>query len=895
MHSQNQENYHSKSIPEVYALVQSREEGLTESEVKNHRERYGKNMFAAHERDISVFTILVSQFKSTLMIILVLSGVVSGFFGEFADMAVILLTALFNVVIGFVQEYKADKALKELKSLIEYKAVVLRDNKKQEINTDDLVVGDIVYVEAGDKVPADGRIIHAVELYANESALTGESEPVQKHTDVIADVAVSMGDRKNMLFKGTSVTSGRATIIVVAVGESTEIGKIAGLVIETEQGKTPLQKQLHRMSTHIAWFVIGICILLFVTGYAKGARSLHELIELFKTAVAVAVAAIPEGLLISLTVILAIGMQSILKRKALVRRLVAAETLGSVGVICTDKTGTLTHGVMSVVRAITEQADVLSADIRAKNSVSPDEMQDIQSLLYLAQDASVVAVANPQEPKHHWRFVGDSLDVAIAKSLLEMDLYDHATQNDNALFEIPFTSDRKFMGALRNVGSEYVLAVKGAAEVILTRSSYISNKGNKKLTSKKKESLIALHDEMTASGLRVIAVAYKQYDVSPTSLHDEDAQDLIFKGFLAFEDPLRDDVAQTLALAKQAGIRSVMITGDHVKTAQSIARQIGLPYEDSCVFDGKQLNSISDNELQEAVKRAYIFARVDPVHKIRIVRAFQNNGEVVAMTGDGINDAPALKAADIGIALGSGTTVAKESSDIVLLNDSFSTIVQAVKEGRVIYENIKKVILYLLSGSATEVLIITACIVGGFPIAALPAQILWINLVQEAFPNIALAFEKGEGNIMNAMPRKKNARLLDSVMKRILIIKTIIGNVILFSLFIYFLKTTGDLALSRTLVFIGFGIDALFYIFSIRAMNTMIWKTNPFENKYVIWSVLLGWTMLLTAVYAGPLQTLLHTVPLSGQHWLIMVIFGIVNLVIFETIKGLFILKKFNT
>ncbi len=505
---------------------------------------------------------------------------------------------------------------------------------------------------------------------------------------------------------------------------------------------------------------------------------------------------------------------------------------------------------------------------------------------------------NPQDAAADWEFSGDSLDVGIANMLLSIGLYRPDTAPPyKRIHEIPFTSDRKYMAALKNVEVDYSLAVKGAAEVILERSTYIHEKGNKKLTEKKKEELLELHNKMTGSGLRVIAVAYKEYREAPEHISDHDVHDLVFKGFLAFEDPLRDDVHETLKIAARAGIRTIMITGDHVMTAQSIARQIGLPYDDGAVFDGKKLSSIDDEELKEAVKSVHIFARVDPIHKIRIVRALQANGEVVAMTGDGVNDAPALKGADIGIALGSGTAVAKETADMVLLDDAFSTIVSAIEQGRNIYQNIKKVVLYLLSGSLSEVVIIASSIIAGLPLAALPAQILWINLVIDTFPNIALAFEKGDKEILNDPPRKKDESIIDHHMKTIIIVKTVVENIILFSIFIYFLRTTDNIALARTLVFVGFGIGALFYIFSIRSMRRMIWRINPFQNVYLVLAVILGWILLVGGVHWQPLQILLHTVPLSGHHWFIMIIFGMVNLLIFEVIKGLFILnhKKINT
>lgn len=887
-----QTRIYAESIAQVLDAVQGDRKGLSVAEAEKRLSEDGKNALPKADNLSSRLHILASQFKSTLMIILIAAGAVSGALGEITDMVVIFITAGFNVVIGYLQENKANNALKKLRELVQYKVLVKRDGKKRLVDSEDVVVGDVIYLEAGDRIQADGRIIESVEFLVNEAPLTGESEPIQKTSEALPDEKIPVGDRTNMVFSGTTVTEGRAVVVVTAIGTKTEIGKIASLVKETEDERTPLQKQLESMSKKIGIGVFFLSVFVFVLGFLVAKGEDRSFVHLFETAIAIAVAAIPEGLVISLTVILAIGMRFILKRKALVRKLVAAETLGSVSVICTDKTGTITEGKMKVARVVTADHEIGYNDLVALEPAQHSEYADV----FMAVRAGVLAndgvLQNPDARADEWVFVGDTTDTAIIEVGSRIGLNkEHVEDLFPRLDEVAFTSERKFMATCNSVNDGYEVFAKGAPEMMYERSTHIHINGEiKKFTPAQRKKIIAAQEELTSQGLRVLAVAKKEY--SEKSIKEENVSDLVFIGLIALADPLRRDVADTLDLAARAGIRTVMITGDHVKTAQSIAKQLGLPHDDDAIFDGNMLSSINDDELQQAVKHVHIFARVDPVHKIRIVRAFQANGEVVAMTGDGVNDAPAIKGADIGVALGSGTAVAKETADMVLLNDAFSTIVAAVKEGRTIYQNIKKVVLYLLSGSFAEVVMVTASMLAGYPIAALPAQILWINLVEDAFPNMALAFDKGEDENMNDKPRKKDESIIDKEMKSMIILKSILANVLLFIIFVYFWKTTNDIKLTRTIVFVGFGIDALFYIFSIRSLRKMIWRINPFSNMYLIAAVAFGWVMLLLAIYWSPLQALLRTVPLTANHWVLMIGFGLCNVVIIETVKAFFIYRR---
>jgi len=884
--------YYQKSITQAVGDLQThKERGLGQTEVKKRQEKQGKNVLPVSKEKTTRFHVFLDQWKSPLIIILVIAGILSGVFKEYTDMSIIFFTAFFNVVIGFFQEYKANKALEKLESLVEYAALVIRDGKKQEVPSQDLVAGDLILLSAGDRVPADARLIRAIDLAVDEAPLTGESDPVKKHTQVIKK-RVALGDRKNMVFRGTIVTNGEATAIVCSIGAATEIGQIATMVKETKEEKTPLQKQLAKLARIISYLVTAIAVGIFIVGVVFGSEKYNTL-QLLETSIAVAVAAIPEGLVISLTVILATGMQYILKQRALVRKLVAAETLGSVSVICTDKTGTLTEGKMRVSHVVTANEQFHMSQF---GSIQKKMKQHAETILALRIGVlcNNSVLQNPDSPKTEWKFIGDSTESALVHAGMEAGVEKHhldAVLPRNA--EIPFSSEYMYMATMHKVEEKHMVYMKGAPEIMLEKSTlYQHGDTVKKMTKTQKEWFAGQAKAYASQGYRTLAVSYSTFTTKKSTIQKKDTNGSVFVGLFVLSDPLRSEVKKTIALTKKAGIRVIMITGDHVKTAQAIAYKLGLPSDDTHICDGAALERMSHTEVQELVTRVSVFARVDPKHKIRIVQALQKNNEVVAMTGDGVNDAPAIKAADIGVAVGSGTVVAKETADMVLLDDSFTTIVSAVKEGRTMYQNIKKVVLYLLAGSFAEVAMITGSIVAGFPVAALPAQILWGNLVEDAFPAMALAFDKGDKENMNDMPRKKDASIIDSQMRTIIIAKSICENIVLFSIFVYLYNTTGDIALTRTVVFVAFSVDSLFFVFGIRSMRHMLWRAPLFNNKHLVAAVLFGWVMLLLAVYWQPLQRLLHTVPLAAEHWVVLVSFGLFNLLLVELIKGIFLLKQ---
>ena len=874
--------YYQKSITQVQKDLHTQKQGLQTKEAQKRLKKNGPNIFAKQKRHQSAVSIFFTQWKNPLIIILVVATVVSGLLHEFIDMTVIALTTLINVGIGFFQEYKASTALEKLSQMVSYKAIILRDNAKQQIDSKHLVPGDILFLEAGDKIQADGRIIEAIEFTINESALTGESEPVVKITKAIKGQK-RLGDRKNMVYAGTVVTEGKATIIITNTGTNTEIGQIASLVEKTKDDPTPLQAQLNSLAKKISFIVILICMGIFAIGTIFG-HGAYTTFELFETAIAVAVAAIPEGLAISLTVILAIGMQFVLKRNALVRKLVAAETLGSVSVICTDKTGTLTVGDMRVTHIISA-----TKSFDYSEGTKHQDQHSITNIISAAVLCSNASIQDKQKPEAEWKYIGDTTEIALIRAGANEELFaENLNKKTPRIAEIPFDSTKKFMATLNKGKAKNMLHIKGAFDVLLPKvSHYIDEKGTKKaITPKQKQWFITEHDKLTANGLRVLAIAQKE--TTKTNITESDVDGITIIGLVGMEDPLRADVIDTMKVAQSAGIKVIMVTGDYAATATSIGKQLGLK---GSVIDGNTLETLTDAELKKHMKTTSIFARVDPKHKIRIVQALQSQNHVVAMTGDGVNDAPAIKAADIGIAVGTGTDVAKETADMVILDDRFTTIVNAVEEGRGLYENIKKVVLYLLSGSFSEVVMVTGSIVAGLPVAALPAQILWVNVIEDAFPTMALAFDPPSKENMKDKPRKKGQSIIDTEMRTMMILKSVLANIALFGIFLYFLKTTGDIKLTRTLVFVGFGIDALFFIFSIRNLRRMIWQIPLFNNLYLIAAVAFGWMALLLAIYWPPLQLLLQTEPLTVFHWAVMISFGIFNLCLMETVKWFFIVR----
>jgi len=865
--------------------VQGASQGLAAGEAQERLRRYGANILPRSLRHAGALKIFFSQFKSPLISLLIAAGFVSAILGEVPDTIVIAITAAMNVAVGFFQEYKANNALSKLQELVQYSALVVRGGSLERVRSEQLVVGDVILLEAGDKVPADARLIESLDLEVNEAPLTGESEPVKKQTRKVALEAV-LAERTNMVYHGTLVANGRGRAVVAATGRATEIGRIAELVRKTEEQVTPLQRALSNLSRRIGYAVLALSAAIFVLGLIR-APGAYSYLELFKVAVAIAVAAIPEGLPISLTVILAVGMQYLVKRQALVRRLLAAETLGSVSVICTDKTGTLTEGIMRVTRVITAREQFDRDELATLRQRPEDRHRDALLALRIAVLANNAVVQPGRDGASV--YLGDTTETALAEqgqsAGLDKDILDKAFMR---LAEVPFDSRRKFMATLHRVDHETALYAKGAFEALLPRLGFYEENGRpKKLSPRQLEWFLGQEAEFSGQGLRVLAVAYKLCPLDKKTLADSDVDDLTLVGFIALSDPLRVDVKNTIERAKSAGIRVVMITGDHERTAEAIGRELGLVADTKSVLNGKYLKETSDAELSSLIERINVFARIDPADKIRIVQAWQKQGQIVAMTGDGVNDSPALKAADIGVAVGSGTDIAKQIADLVLLDDRFSTIIAAVEEGRRIYQNIQKVLLYLLSFSLAEVALIAVSLAAGWPLALLPAQILWLNLVQDTFPAVSLAFDAGDPENMKDLPRPKGTRVLTPALAKFVALVIGASSILLIVTYGLAYRITQDEVFTRTIVFAALGVVSLFVVYPVRSLRRGVWQIAVFSNRYLTAAVLFGIVMLVAAIYLPPLQTLLGTVPLPLTAWGIIAALALAAIGLIEAGKRL--------
>ncbi len=865
--------------------------GLSAKEARVRLAQNGYNELP-REKSFSWFLILLSQFKSSLIYILLVAALISFILGDTVDAWVILAAVGLNVLVGFFQEWRAQKSLEKLREVVTQTAQVRRDGQEITVEARQLVVGDIVILRAGDKIPADIRLIRSNNLQVDEASLTGESVPVKKIT-VALPSAVIVAERKNFVFMGTIIVAGSGEGVVTATGSSTEIGQIARLIKETHEEETPLQKKLSVFSRKLGVIILFLAGIIFLTGLAFG----YEMERMFTTAVALAVAAIPEGLVVVVTVILAIGMQRILKHKALVRKLVAAETLGSTTVICTDKTGTLTEGVMRVVRIITHNHDLDTTRKSPRHQEIGLPLKSYFLALKIGILSSDAYIENPHEVIEHRRVFGLPTEKALILAADQVGLDVDALRRDNPrLSVIPFDSEQKFMATLcqDKKGRRY-LYTKGAPEKILEFSSHIDLDGKiEALNNDKRERLKKEFEKLSFEGLRILALGFKKVDKRVISLDNYKSamSGLVFVGFVGIKDPLRHEARQTIELCQKAGLRPVMLTGDHRLTAQAIARELGLPHEDKNIIEGSEFEKFDEDALKKRITDISVYARLNPQDKLRIIDAWQARGEVVAMTGDGVNDAPALKSADIGVALGSGTDVAKETADIVLLDNNFRTIVRAVQEGRLIYDNIKKVILYLLSDSFTEIVIISASILLGWPLPLIAAQILWINLVTDGFPNIALTVEPDESETMSGRPVSIKEPILDGEMKAIIIAISLITGFIALVLFYWLWQTSGDIVLARTVIFTAVAVDSLFYVFSSRSLKQPIWKQKLFSNKYLIVACLLGLFVQLLAIYLPFFQQVLGTVPLAPFHWVIVFVFSGITVAAMESIKWIFMRQR---
>ena len=793
-----------------------------------------------------------------------MSAVVSKINGEadYIDSIIIVAIVIFNAIMGLVQEQKAEKSLEALKKMSAPNAKVRRNGRVQEIDATMVVPGDIVILEAGNYVPADCRLINSYNLKIEESALTGETIPSLKDSSKILKENTAMGDLCNMVFATTIVVNGHGEAIVVETGMNTRVGKIAGMIIEDESPETPIQKKLAEVGKILAIACIIICVLIFVIGIFKKI----PIIEMFMTSVGLAVAAIPEGLPAIVTIMLSIGVKKD-KKNSIIRKLPAVETLGSSSVICSDKTGTLTQNKMTVT-------EVRNCFGRANSN----ERKFIFELGTMCTDTTEERINGKLG------FVGEATEVAISNAAMEEGvsksfLYDEMKR----INDIPFDSKRKMMTTIHKYGNRYRIITKGAPDVLLKRCSNCYSGGQIVPIFSKKDDINEQNNQMAEKALRVIAVAYKDVEKLPEMQDVE--KDLIFCGLIGMIDPPREGVKEAVRTCRRAGIKTVMITGDHLQTAKAIAKELGILKRGDLAIDGETLERMSQHELEQNIMDYSVFARVSPEHKVRIVKAFQSTGAVVAMTGDGVNDAPALKNADIGIAMGKGgTDVAKNAADMILLDDNFVTIVEAVKQGRNIYDNIKKAIHFLISTNIGEIVTIFFGLVLGIKSPLLAIQLLWINLVTDSLPAIALGLEKEEENIMSRLPRNPKKNLFaDGLWWKIIIEGAMLG---MFTLLAFSIgNRLYSVEVGRTMAFLALGILELVHSFNIKSEES-IFKIGVFENKYLIGALVLGVILQVIVVVVSPLAQIFSLVPLTGIQWLYTVLIAIAPIPIVEIQKA---------
>ena len=900
-----EKQWFNKTVKEVEnELGTDLEKGLSTTKVEEQKEKYGLNQLKEKKKD-SLLKKFLAQFKDFSIIVLIIAAVVSGIVGiaegeGITDTVIIMIVVLLNAIIGVAQEAKAEKSLEALKKLSEHAAKVVRDGKEQVIPARELVPGDLVIIETGDYVSADLRIIEAANLKSQESSLTGESVPVEKETEAIEGIEVGVGDRINMLFSSSLITYGRGKAIVVETGMKTEVGKIAGMLNETEKQETPLQRRLNKLGKTLGIAALVICAVIFVIGIMQG----KGLIDMFMTAVSLAVAVIPEGLVAVSTIVLAIGVQKMVKKNAIVKKLPAVETLGSSTVICSDKTGTLTQNKMTVEKIFCND---VTTDV-AKTETT----EDFKKLVYncmLCNDSRLLETGE---------LAGDPTETALVDMAFKLEYTQSVYRENPRVEEVPFDSDRKLMTTVNQNNGKYIVYTKGGVDELLRICNSYLFKGEIRYNLEDYARWIRTNNEnMAKDALRVLAFAYKEIDHMPSKEEMKTIESgLTFIGMVGMIDPPREEAKKAVEKCKTAGIKTVMITGDHKVTAVAIAKKLGILENESEAISGLELDKISDEGLTKDVRKYSVYARVSPEHKVRIVKAWQANGEVVAMTGDGVNDSPALKTSDIGCAMGKvGTEVAKEAADVILTDDNFATIVSAVEEGRRIYDNILKVIQFLLSSNVGEVVVLflatllAPAIGKWFGIAdinliqvLLPIHILWINLVTDSLPALALAFDPANRDIMNRKPIKKDEGIFTKGRTFRIIYQGVMIGLLTLAGFIIGLATTHEpidgltleqskVEVGQTMAFMVLAFSELVHVFSIRDNKNSVFKTGILGNKTLILAVLAS-ALLMGVILVVPALRHVFSIPVLPMGNLLEVLgLVIAPLVIVEIMK----LAKVNT
>ncbi|HEY9121502.1 MAG TPA: cation-translocating P-type ATPase [Brevefilum sp.] len=907
-------SWHAMSSTDVVEELETRpENGLTSEEVEKRREKFGSNEL--QEAPPTTFLeLLWAQINSFVIYMLLGAAIISALLGDYTEAIAIMAIVVLNAVMGIIQESRAEAALAALKKLAAPEASVLRDGHRVSIPTAELVPGDIVFLEAGNYIPADIRLLEAVNLRIDEASLTGESVPVEKNAQSRLEKDIPLGDRKNTAFSGTLVNYGRGKGVVVSTGMNTQLGMIATMLQQVEDEQTPLQQRLDQLGKVLGWGSLIVCGLVFVIGVVRyalqpgaanffSAEALETYTELFMVAVSLAIAAVPEGLPAVVTISLALGMREMVRRHALIRKLSSVETLGSATVICSDKTGTLTQNEMTVTRiwadgnfvGVTGSGYTPKGDFTNDGKViSLNDFPAVKTALWIGSlnNDAQLEPSGEQAGQETYRMIGDptegSILVAAHKAGCSARAINTGFPREQ---EIPFDSVRKRMVTIHSVQESegeclspldqvdeekrewYIVTIKGAPDVVLDLCSDMQTikNGNVELTEERRNQILVANDEMTGDALRVLGVAYRMVPVLPDEINSDDLEkELTFVGLIGMIDPARTEVSDALNTARDAGIRTIMITGDYPNTARAIAEEIGLLRSGRKVMTGSELNHLSDDEMITNVLETDVYARVSPEHKMRIVDALRANQEVVAMTGDGVNDAPAIKRADIGVAMGiTGTDVAKGTADMVLTDDNYASIVSAVEQGRVIYSNIRKFVYYLLSCNAAEIMIIFLATLFGWPIPLTAIQLLWLNLVTDGAPALALGTEPGDPDIMDRPPRPPQEPIINKYMQIGILVQTIaITAVTLGAFAIGRFIDPEHIEFAETMAFVTLSISELFRAYTARSEFYPLLKIGFFKNKLMNWAVLGSLVLIMLVIYVPFLQPIFNTAPLGLEQWL---------------------------
>lgn len=876
--------WHQKSIEDSFAQLHSSSKGLSPEEAVKRLGEYGANELK-EKKQKTPFMMFLGQFRDFMILVLIAAAVISGFIGELSDTIAIIVIIGLNAVIGFIQEYRAEKAIAALRKMAAPSATVIRIGMPVTIAASEIVPGDVVSLEAGGVVPADLRLLESAQLKVDEAALTGESVPVEKHTGALHDEHLQIGDRKNMAYKGTFVTYGRGVGIVVATGMNTELGKIAAMLQEEEEVKTPLQKRLARFGRKLAIAVLAICAIVFGIGVIRGEQPMLMLL----TAISLAVAAIPEALPAVITISLALGAKKLVKQNALIRKLPAVETLGSVTYICSDKTGTLTLNRMTV-EEIYVDGKILG--VRELGSGIGEERQspnpDPRSLLFIA-----LALSNDSQTDSSGNVIGDPTEIALYNIARDAGFLKKALEEKfPRIAEIPFDSDRKCMTTIHRLSDGgYLSFTKGAMEALIDDSGDIlSSRGVRALDE---EEIHRVNEKMSSEGLRVLGIGMRKWDSLPASMSPENVESgVTLLGLVGMLDPPREEAKEAVSLCRMAGIRPVMITGDHPLTARTIAKRLGIIEDDSkAIITGRELERLPLEEFEEKVEHVSVYARVAPEQKLKIVKALQDKGQFVAMTGDGVNDAPALKRADIGVAMGiTGTDVSKEAAHMILLDDNFATIVKAVREGRKIYDNIRKFIKYLLTTNSGEIWTLFLAPLVGLPIPLLPIHILWINLVTDGLPALALSTEPGESDVMKRPPRHPQESIFaHGLGLHAIWVGLLMAGVVLF-VQAWSIKTGH--AHWQTMVFTVLCLTQLGHVLAIRSEKESLFRMGLFSNKYLLGAVLLTFVLQMVTIYVPALNPVFRTEPLTTGE---LVITLVLSSVVFFAVECEKLIRRVRT